>query len=133
MGNSGSSHILAEKEVIREQSTSNWKIASTTSLLSMIIKFITWPLIFFGNKVWNYTTQRNEYTNIENDKTSEDKAKDNITSDTNSDQTDNKGSPVPGAGGPFNKSSKKNKNKNIASNKKKPSTTYIKNAQNSAQ
>ena len=118
--NNGSSHISATKEVIREQTESNWKIVSSTRLIAIVVKFITWPLLYLGNAIWNYTTQKKEFRSDQNSQKSPDeKEKDNITTDSNSDQQENKGSPVPGVGGQFNKSSKKNKNKNVTTNNNK--------------
>ena len=138
INSSSSSHISAEKEVIREQNTSTWKMGS---LLVVAVKFITWPLIYLGDKMWNYSWQKNDLKDNQNlHEAPEDKEKVNMGIDSNGDLQENKGSPIPGAGGTLNKSTKRNKNRasNVTTshNKKKTSSNNFpstRNVHNTAQ
>jgi hypothetical protein len=126
---SSSSHISAQKEVIREQTASNWKMVTARGIFSIVIQIMIWPLLLY--RYWNYTpTQKNEpKTTDDNQKLPDDEDEGGSINDSNSDMQENKESPVPGSGGSLNKTNKKNKGKgnNLVSThgKKKISIVHI--------
>ena len=105
-GNS-SSHISVQKEVIREQNASTWKIFTTRGLITMVINVMTWPYLLY--KFWSSSTAQNiEITNAEeNQKFSDDQEDRATVNDSNRDLHENKESHILGLSGTSTKMNKK--------------------------
>merc|ERR1712150_213778 len=102
-----SSHISVQKEVIREQNASTWKIFTTRGLITMVINVMTWPYLLY--KFWSSSTAQNiEITNAEeNQKFSDDQEDRATVNDSNRDLHENKESHILGLSGTSTKMNKK--------------------------
>ena len=115
MINSSSSHISAQKEVIREQNVSTWKAFTSQGIFSIIVKVMTWPYQLY--KFWNIIMQKDDLKDTDNDeKLPDDPEESGNVNDSNSDLHENKDSPIPGRNGSSNKTSKKKAKGNSLSN-----------------